>query len=104
MSFDRTIFFCMKCNNLAFSKEEIPHKDCVAPFILSEVGVTFKLKRTRWGRFTDWLFSKDIGFGLAIIGALGINFMIMQHFSLPFWQAVIEGLCVGFVIPRLLMR
>lgn len=102
MSVDRTLFFCVKCNNFAFSKEEITHQECVSPFKIVEVGINFKLNRTRLGRITHWFYSLDLGFIFAFTGAVIINAILLPHFNLSLGVSTLESFCLGMVLIRLL--
>lgn len=70
--------------------------------LTAEVSEVLKLKRTRWGRFMDKLFSMDISFGLAVIGLTIVNGVIVGHFGFTIKEAVLEGLGIGLAIPRLI--
>jgi hypothetical protein len=101
MSFTTAIYFCLQCNNSAKTSEKIIHQECLKPMVIKAT-VNFEIKRPRWNRFLSWLFSRDISFGLAICGVIGINALLIQHLSFTITQSVIEGLCLGLAIPRLL--
>jgi hypothetical protein len=103
MSVKTKIYFCLSCNNGGLTKEKITHDGCQQPHYIVQADVIFNMiHRTRWGRFLSWLYARDIGLGLAIIGMVGLNGMLMQHFQLSIGWSVVEGLCFGLAIPRLL--
>ena len=102
MSIDRTLFFCLKCNNFAFSEKEIAHQHCAIPIKLAEIMVNFKLKHTRWRRFVDKFLSIQWSHFLAFTGAIIINVILLPHFQLSFKESLLESFCLGLVLTRLL--
>lgn len=60
------------------------------------------LKRTRWGRFVDRVLELDIAWGLAFMGIVVMNCVLIRHINLTPTEAIIESLSLGFAIPRLL--
>lgn len=101
MTIKKEIFFCLACHASAFSREKIIHEACGLPIHIVEAQVNFKMPRTRWVKFCDWFFSIDIGYGLAFMGAVIINVILLQHFNLSFKQGLLEAFCLGFVLIRL---
>lgn len=67
-----------------------------------EINKIIDSKKTCWNRFVDKFWSFDITYGLAVMGFLIINFILVIHLKLTLAEAVFEGLGLGFVIPRLL--
>lgn len=102
MSLKKNIFFCLNCNASAFSKEKIIHEDCDVPSYIIQAEVIFTMNRTRWRRFLDWFFSHDLSLGLAILGIVVVNTVLVTHLHLSVKECLIEGLGLGFAIPRLL--
>jgi hypothetical protein len=102
MSFTMTLYFCLQCNNSAKIPEAITHKECHEPFMVVKASVNFEMKRTRWDRFLSWLYARDISLGIAVIGLMVMNGVVLIHFNFNFTQSVIEGLGFGLAIPRLL--
>lgn len=101
MTIKKKLFFCLNCDNSAFSKEKVTHKDCDAPFYIVEADVSFRLRQTRWERFIDWLL-QDITFWLAFMGGCVINTLLLPHFHFNFTQALLESFCWGFLLVGLL--
>lgn len=96
------VFFCLSCNNAGNTKDNINHKDCPPTAHIVEAEVTWKIARTWKQRFLKWLYSRDIGLGLAMLGAIVLNAMAMDYFSLSLCQSILEGICFGLVITRIL--
>lgn len=70
--------------------------------ITVELSEAIQMKRTRWGRFVHRFWELDFGFGLAFMGLVVMNVVLMHHLNLTFGEGIIEGLAFGFAIPRLL--
>ena len=102
MSVSTKIYFCLHCNAGSISKDKIEHKECQSPFYIVEADVSFKVSRTGWKRFVHWLLSLDIGYGLAFIGAVIINAIVLLHTDLSFNVRLFESFCLGLVLIRLL--
>ncbi len=60
------------------------------------------ITRTRWHRFLLWFFSNDISLGLAYIGMLGLNIMLMGYLKIGVIPGLFEGIFFGLALPRLL--
>lgn len=103
-------FFCLWCKGSFESEQDImAHTHPCDPMfkmmngtITVELSETIKMKRTRWGRFMDKIFSWDISFGLAFMGLVIVNAIVMTKLGLNFKLSLVEGLAFGFAIPRLL--
>jgi hypothetical protein len=102
MSIDKTIFFCLKCDASSFSKETLVHNGCQNQFYIIEADVTFRKSRTRSNRFLEWFFSKNISLGLAFLGAVLINAVLISQMHLSLGQVTLEGLGLGFLLPRII--
>ena len=95
------LFYCLMCNSGGSLVEKIAHLGCTAPFYIVEAQVNFKMQKTRWGRFLDWLL-EDITFWLAFMGGVIINTLLMPHFHLSLSQELLESFCWGFLLIELL--
>lgn len=60
------------------------------------------IKRMRKRGFKDKILSLDIGFGLAFMGLVIVNCILVRHINLSFSQSIIESFSLGFALPRLL--
>lgn len=103
-------FLCLWCNGSFDSEEQMikhthpcpPEFRMINGTITVELSEAIQMKRTRWGRFLDQLFLMDIGWGLAFMGLVVMNCVLMRHINLTFTESLIESLSLGFAIPRLL--
>ena len=102
-------FFCLSCRNHFDSNPvEIPGHVCSPMFTMVEGNLTVELslalnmKPTRWGRFCARLWSLDISWGLAFMGLVVMNCVLIRHIDLTFTEALLESFALGFAIPRLL--
>jgi hypothetical protein len=92
-------FFCMECKTGPFSVDEILQHGCLPPFKVLESIITCTKKPLR--RFIDWLL-QDITYGLAFMGGVIINAILIPHFHLSLGQSLLESFCLGFLLIRLL--
>lgn len=101
-------FFCLCCKARFDSDEDFNKHGCNPMFkmargiITVELSEIIQLKRTRWGRFCEKFWSIDWGWGLAFMGLLIMNMVLTRHMNLTFSEAIVEGLALGFAIPRLI--
>lgn len=95
------IFYCCACSKGFLLEDEALQCGCNPKFLVKGIFTTH-VKRTRWERFVHWFFSVDIKFLLAFMSAIIINAILMTHIGLSFKECLLEGLCMGFFLPRLL--
>lgn len=101
-------YFCLSCRSRFDNEPDWDAHPCNPIFkmidgrLTVEVSEALQMKRTRWGRFKDRLFELDISFGLAVIGLIIVNFILIRHVNLNFVESFFEGLGIGFAIPRLI--
>ena len=103
-------FLCLWCKGTFDCEKELMSHDhpCDPRFrmidgtITVELSEAINMKCTRWGRFVDAILSVDIGFGLAFMGLVLMNCVLIRHIDLTFTESLIESLSLGFAIPRLL--
>jgi hypothetical protein len=94
------IYFCLGCNKASLVKEEIADHGCDQKYALQ--GTIAVVKQIPWRRFIDFLIRCDFYYGLAFTGGVIINALLLPHFNLSFKLQLLESLCVGFVLIRLL--
>ena len=101
-------YSCLCCGAHFNNEDDACKHPCSKAFrikngiISIEMSQVTGLKQTRWGRFKDRLFSLDISWGLAFMGLVVMNCVLIRHIDLTFTESFIESLSLGFAIPRLL--
>ena len=101
-------FHCLCCSAHFDDAQSASEHPCKQSFMMKNGVISIEmskftgLKRTRWGRFVDRLLSMDIGWGLAFMGLVVMNCVLVRHIDLTFAESLIESLSLGFAIPRLL--
>tara|TARA_R110000868_G_C10972576_1_gene770511 strand:+ start:35299 stop:35598 length:300 start_codon:yes stop_codon:yes gene_type:complete len=64
-----------------------------------------KIFKQHWqARFATWVFSLDIVYGLCFLAAATTNGLLVQYTPLTGWERLIEGICVGIMMPRLFKK
>ncbi len=102
-----TEFHCLCCGMNFDNTEDASKHPCNSSFMMKDGVISIEmskftgLKQTRWVRFKDKLFSLDISFGLAFMGLVVMNCVLIRHINLTFTESFLESLSLGFVIPRL---
>lgn len=103
-----TEFHCLCCSANFDNAQAAREHPCKQSFMMKNGVISVEmsnftgLKRIRWGRFVDKLLSMDIAFGLAFMGLVVMNCVLIRHINLTFTESLIESLSLGFAIPRLL--
>lgn len=95
-------FFCLLCKATFKNDEDVDKHLCHPLFKMTAPIEVVGLKCTRLGRFMYKIFSMDIGWGLAVMGLVIINVIVLEHLGLKPPESIIEILAFGFAIPRLL--
>ena len=105
----RKRIFCLSCRCRFESDKAFSEHPCSPIFAMypddelsREIKKAAQFKPSRLARFIDKLLSLDISFGLAFMGLVVMNCVLIWHINLTFTESLIESLSLGFAIPRLL--
>ena len=99
-------FHCLLCMEGPCTEQELANHDCPVAFKhgFKVINGTLELHRTRWGKFTDWFFSLDIVYILCFLAAATTNGLLVQYTPLTGWERIVEGFCVGIMMPRIFKK
>ncbi len=99
-------FYCLLCMAAPHTTEELANYNCPVAFKhwFKVVDGALALHRTRWGRFVDWFFSLDIVYIMSLLAAGTLNGLLIQYTPLTGWERLIEGVCLGIVLSRILKK
>jgi hypothetical protein len=83
-------------------KDHLANHGCDHRYILGGIVSTFK--QTSWRASIDYILSLDIECGLAFMGAVIINVILLPHFHLSLGETILESATLGFLLMRLLRK
>lgn len=102
--------FCLSCRKRFDTDQGFSDHPCSSIFKMTDGLITIEMsestgqKLTRWERFIDFILSLDIECGLAFMGGVIINVILLPHFHLSLGETILESASLGFLLMRLLRK